>query len=436
MYDYQIETLFLINQLNQLKTKVDEYEATIDYLQRINEQLSENSKLLNIVVSNSKDLILRHAPDGEILFASPSSLILTGYLASELLGKNIYNLVYHEDIPEFESILNKQISLNSLQNIRFRIHHKHKGIVWVESKRKVLQRNNSEIYKEVINWISDISDEVKREESIISLLKEMNSKKTAMSELSDHQSRTIMQLKMKEQDYKELNKLNSRILSIVAHDLKNPFNSLQSMTEMYMENHESLSADDLNSVCESVHYSVIKANTLLDNLLTWSQNHTDNFNVEINEIELNELLEQCWKIYSPSIQRKQIEIVNLVSKSIFINSDQNILATIIRNIISNAIKYSSVNGKIFLNYSSSNQYDIISIKDEGIGMSRDEVLKLNSFSSIKSKLGTMNEKGSGLGLLMVSELLPKLNGILHVESNEDIGSTFEIMLLKRKWIGN
>jgi len=432
MYNYQLETLFLVNQVNQLKSKVEENEATINYLQELNDDLTDQSKLLNTIVSNSRDLILRHAPDGEILFASPSCLNITGFLANELIGNNIFNLVYKEDLSDFESIWQHESALRSVKTVRFRIVHKYKGPRWVEAKRKILERNNGQIYREVISWVSDIESEIKREEGIVNLLNELNNQKSTLNELSDLQSRTILKLKKKEREIMELNRFKNRIISIVAHDLKNPFGTLQNMTEMIMGDHDSLTIDDLNSICEHVHYSVVKANTLLEDLVNWAQHQSTKVEVKFEEIELKRLIDDSWQIYKPGINRKQLEIINMVTENRNIYSDKNILATVLRNIISNAVKYSKIGGKIIIKNHQDDMYELIEIEDEGIGMNQEDVYKINNLFSPASKLGTLDEKGSGIGLMIISELLPKINGILSVESKIGTGTTFQVRILNTR----
>lgn len=425
MYDYQIETLFLLNQLKQLKAQVDEYKVTIDHLQEANQELLEDSKLLKIITNSSKDLILRHAPDGEILSASPSCINLMGYLPSEIVGKYIYDFI-EDKTGDFDFELQKQLKNNSVKTFRFKMKHKLGEPVWVETKRRVITGNTDAIYKEVINWISDVSEEMATEENLKDVFKELHSKKAFLTDLIEHQSQLILQSKVKEKKIEELNLLKDRIISIIAHDLRNPFGNLMGITKIIMDEHESMTKDEVMVLCESVHNSVRKANYLLHDLVNWSASHKTEFKVKDDVFSLKEMIDGCFGIYVTGIKAKHLQVVNEIPDSIECNTDPNILATVLRNIISNAIKFSKKGGTVTAKLCSSETKHCIEIIDEGVGMTPEEVSIINHHHSLQSKAGTMKELGAGLGILIILELLPKIKGRLSVESEVDKGSVFRI----------
>lgn len=423
MYDYQIETLFLLNQLKQLKAQVDEYKYTIDHLQEANQELLEDSKLLKIITNSSKDLILRHAPDGEILSASPACINLIGYLPSEIVGKYIYDFI-EDETGNFELELEKQLKNNSVKTFRFRMKHKLGHSLCVESKRRVVQRNTDAIFKEVINWISDVSEEMEAEESLKDVFKELNSKKAFLTDLIEHQSQLILQLKVKENKIEELGLLKDRIISIIAHDLRNPFGNLLGITEIVMEEHDSMTKDEIMVLCENVHSSVRKANSLLQDLVNWSASHKTEFKVKKEVFNLKEMIDECFEIYISGVKAKHLKVINEIPDSLEFNTDPNILATVLRNIISNAIKFSKKGGTVTAKLCSDETKHCIEIIDEGVGMTEEEVSIINHHHSLQSKVGTMKELGTGLGILIILELLPKIKGRLSVVSEADKGSVF------------
>lgn len=425
MYDYQVETLLLLNQLKELKSEIEEYKIAVEHLEDANLQLIEDSKLLNIITNSSKDLILRHAPDGEILFASPSSINIIGYLPKDLVGKNIYDFI-DEDIEEFDTQLQKQLKNNNIKTIRFKIKHKYGDSIWVESKRKVLEKNKNGLYKEVINWICDISEDIQNEENLKDMFRELTSRKSFLSELSDHQSQTIMQLKIRQRKFEELNKLKDRIIAIIAHDLRNPFNNILGITEIVMEEHDSLSKEEILSLCEGVHYSVIKANALLENLVTWAASNQTQISAKKEPVNVKKIVDSCFEIHFSNIKVKEIEIINEIPENLEFKTDPNILSTVLRNLISNAIKYSKKKGMVKVQFTEVEDSYYIDVIDNGVGMTKEDVERINQHYQVESKMGTLQEGGSGLGIAMIMELLPRINGKLFVESELEEGSKFTI----------
>ncbi|MDZ7766015.1 MAG: PAS domain-containing sensor histidine kinase [Melioribacteraceae bacterium] len=366
MYDYQIETLFLLNQLKQLKAQVDEYKYTIDHLQEANQELLEDSKLLKIITNSSKDLILRHAPDGEILSASPSCINLMGYLPIEIVGKYIYDFI-EDETGDFELELQKQLKNNGVKTFRFKMKHKLGEPVWVETKRRVVTGNTDAIYKEVINWISDVSEEMESEEKLKEVFKELHSKKAFLTDLIEHQGHLLLQSKVKENKIEELNLLKDRIISIIAHDLRNPFGNILGITEVIMDEQDLMTKDEIIVLCENVHTSVRKGNALLQDLVNWSASHKTEFKIKNEIINLKDLVDGCFEIYITGVKAKHLQTINEVPDSVEFNTDPNILATVLRNIISNAIKFSKKGGTVTAKLCSSETKHCIEIIDEGIG---------------------------------------------------------------------
>lgn len=427
MNDYQIETLYLLNQMKQFKAQVDAYKITNHHLQEANQELLEDSKLLKIITNSSNDLILRHAPDGEILFASPSCINFTGFLPSEIVGKYIYDFIEDEN-GDFELELQKQLQLqnNSAKTFRFKMRHKQGEPVWVETRRRVIAGNTDAIYKEVINWISDVSEEMVAEENLKDVFKELYSKKAFLTDLIEHQSQLLLQSKVNEKKIEELSLLKDRIISIIAHDLRNPFGNLMGITEIIMDRHDSMTKDEIMLLCEDVHTSVRKANSLLQDLVNWSASHKTEFKVKSEVFNLKEMVDCCFEIYVSGIKAKNLQTINEIPNSIEFNTDPNILATVLRNIISNAIKFSKKGGTVTTKLCSSETKHYIEIIDEGLGMTDEEVSIINHHHSLQSKAGTMKELGTGLGIFIILELLPRIKGRLSVESEVDKGSVFRI----------
>ena len=228
----------------------------------------------------------------------------------------------------------------------------------------------------------------------------------------------------------ELNKMHSlkdKIFSIVSHDLRSPINSLANTLKL--ANSLTINTENKTRILKNVSANVDNAYALIDNLLLWSKNQikeirpiSENFNIQ-NEIKLvvNDL--------SNIADEKFIVIDNNTQKH-SIDTDINMFRVIMRNLITNAIKYSHIKGKITINSELSDNKVVISVKDRGIGMTQAIHDTLFNLPETKSALGTNNETGTGLGLVLCSEFAKKIGGKIWFDSKEGEGSTFFVALPK------
>jgi len=246
------------------------------------------------------------------------------------------------------------------------------------------------------------------------------------------------------EDLYELNITKDKFFSIIAHDLKNPFHALMYISKQIIDNFENLNKNDLLLNLNTIHQSSVNGYQLLENLLTWSRSHTNTINCNPEEIYLPELLFINVNIGSNQAQNKSI---NIETENIdcWIFADKEMTNTIVRNLLTNAIKFTKYGGNIKINStifdmntkekselnfpeSDFTKFVKISVIDNGLGMSGDKIAKLFLITERSNSLGTDNEKGTGLGLLLCKEFVTKNNGIITVESIENQGSTFSIYL--------
>ena len=221
---------------------------------------------------------------------------------------------------------------------------------------------------------------------------------------------------------------NTKFLSILSHDLRSPFSSILCSLEIIKEN-----LNNLNK-CEIVNYIDIASDSanntlnLLDNLLTWTiaQNNGKSFNpVKIN---LRELLKDEIDNISAPANQKQIKLNHSIAPNLIIAADIQMIRTVIRNLTSNAIKYTKTGGEINISALKREQYVEIAVKDNGIGMSRAAQRNLFKNDGFYSKTGTNHEKGTGLGLLLCKEFIELHGGKIWAESEIGKGSDFKFTL--------
>ena len=231
---------------------------------------------------------------------------------------------------------------------------------------------------------------------------------------------------------RELVKLDAekdKFFSIIAHDLRSPFNSFLGLTQIMAEELPSLTMAEIQDIAVRMSKSATNLYRLLENLLEWSQikNGTFSFNPEV--IQLFSVVDGGIDMNQESAKHKDIEIINDIAVGIEVLADRNMIQTIIRNLISNALKFTPRGGKVNISAKASENKNIeIAIQDSGIGMSHDLIDKLFRIDMKTNRLGTENEPSSGLGLLLCKELVEKQGGKIRVESEVGKGSTFALSI--------
>ncbi len=224
------------------------------------------------------------------------------------------------------------------------------------------------------------------------------------------------------------NQMKGHLFSIIAHDLRSPIAAFQGITEQINFFLQKNKPERLLQMSESIDNSVKNLNHLLNNLLSWALTQTQQISLEKREINLFKSVEQVVKVYEVSALIHQIELENNLSENIFIHVDKDSFQTILRNLIGNAIKYTHKDGKISISAISKDDKVILSIADNGIGMSEEIKQKLSQLSVGNTRRGVRGEKGTGLGLVLCYEFA-ELNSIkIDVESKVSEGTTFNLAI--------
>ncbi len=238
---------------------------------------------------------------------------------------------------------------------------------------------------------------------------------------------SIEQLSKSKKELEIINNNKDRFFSIIAHDLRAPFNTLLGVTEMISGNIDKMSKDEIKEVTNIVHSSTNNLFKLIENLLSWSRLQMDSFNVVPKILSLKFVLLETLEVVKHSAREKNINIDNKVlDVSLF--ADEECLKTVLRNLLNNAIKFSYRNGKIEIVSKKVKGYVEISVIDSGVGIDSKVADALFDITSKSSTLGTENEKGTGLGLILCKDLVEKNNGKIWVESKYGKGSKFSFTI--------
>lgn len=227
---------------------------------------------------------------------------------------------------------------------------------------------------------------------------------------------------------KLLNATKDKFFSIIAHDLKNPFNIILGYSDLLTSDYDSFDDTNRKKFISEIDQSSKTTYSLLENLLTWARSQQGKIKITKEKLNLKKLINLSFEPYTPNSRKKNIEIINKVPEKICIDSDKYTMMTAIGNLINNAIKFTPEGGQITIDtISDSNRIEII-IKDSGVGMSQEQIQKLFRIDESFSTYGTDNEKGTGLGLILCQEFIEKNGGNIKVESIIGKGSKFIISL--------
>jgi PAS domain S-box-containing protein len=247
-------------------------------------------------------------------------------------------------------------------------------------------------------------------------------------------SRSIEKKQIEEESKKytdELKRLNStkdKFLSLVSHDLKSPFNSLMGYTEILKNEFQELSVEERELFINSIYESTRYVYNLLNDLLEFSKFYLGLIKIELHEINIRKLIDENISFLTTLAKRKNISLLSEISENYIVLAEDDMINSVVRNLITNAVKFTNQNGKIRIYAEVDGSKLKISVADDGIGM--DEETRENLFNLVSKKAhpGTANEEGTGLGLILTKEFVEKNNGEIFVDSEPGKGTTFTFSL--------
>lgn len=372
---------------------VNEQEV-IKNLTTDNEKLQARLNEYRIIFDSSSDIILLvEASSGKISNVNKSITQLLGYELNEVLDKNIC-LIFEETTDEINSEIEVYGSVLTNRKIK-----KKDGTFRLMDMTFTMFKSINGTYN-IFN-LRDAEDRGKAEQE----LKEFS------NQLDLH------------------NKTKDKFFSIIAHDLKNPFSSLLGLSELLESDFYDLSDEEKLSYIAEIRKVSKGSYQLLENLLHWSRAQTGNISYNPSELDLKFLLMEVIGLVYAQAKAKNIEISIKFEEDYVVFADDDLLMTVVRNLLTNAIKYSYIGQKISINASVIND-DLLelSITDYGIGISENQKNILFSIDRGESRPGTNNEKGTGLGLILCKEFIELNKGSIRFTSIPNENTTFFITI--------
>ena len=243
--------------------------------------------------------------------------------------------------------------------------------------------------------------------------KRMNQILVRKNEEIEQQKRAVEQLN---NDLKEINVAKDKFFAIISHDLKNPINLLSTSTAYMLKNLYETDKAKLEIYLTNMDKSAHALELLLLNLLNWAQSQLGTLSFNPQKLSVRELASQCVKALEPIASQKRILLHSNISSSICVFADRDMIRTVLRNLVSNAIKFTNEGGRVEILAIPAGERVVINSRDNGIGMTKTTINKLFQISRKESTLGTANEKGTGVGMILCKEQIGKTNGELKIES--------------------
>lgn len=372
----------------QLKLQIAEHEKSAALLK-------ESEKKFKVLIDTMPNGFYRSTSDGFFTEVNHAFVKMLGYGSKEeLLNVYIPTDIYVKAIERDDFDLENEDFVNDFEI--YRLKTKDGRIIWIEDNaRYIKDENGNVLFNEGI--CRDITDR-KRDEA---------------------------EIKLQNEELHKINAEKDKFFSIISHDLRGPFNGFLGLTQIMAEDLPSLTMDEIQKFAVSMRNSATNLFRLLENLLQWSRMQQGLIPLEQEVVKLLPLVDESIEMMIEQAKSKKIEISKNISDQLTVFIDPNIFQTVIRNLISNALKFTNSGGKISISSKITGDDTVeIAIKDSGIGMSREMIDNLFRIDVPTNRKGTEGEPSTGLGLILCKDFIEKHGGKIWVGSDEGKGSEF------------
>jgi PAS domain S-box-containing protein len=374
----------------------------ITELEQTQKALKLSEENYRTLVNTSADAIVVTDLNEKLTLVNQSALNIFGYDNSKkIIGKKYQDFISKKDHHKLKFI-SKEVQKNGfIRNVEF----------------EMLKKDNSFFPADLsASTIKDIEGKLK---GTVSIIRDVTKRK-----------QDELRLRKYAEEQAELNATKDKFYSIIAHDLRSPFQTLIGYSDMLRSNIDNLEKDKIFDYADNIYKASSETYGLLEDLLQWTGSQTGRIKATPEIIYVIEMFYSIIKTYKEMAKKKDILLYSNVIGDLFVNVDRNMITAILRNLVSNAIKFTGREGKIILDAKENETSIIISISDTGVGIAKENLEKLFRIDSTYSTKGTEKEKGTGLGLIICREFAEKNGGILNIESEIGKGSTFFLTLPK------
>ena len=372
---------------------------------KLTAEIAGKRKELDIILNTAPAFIFVKNLEKKFTLANQAFLDFFKVDWARILHYNNVNLISKSDKwladEEDEAVIHNKIAL---KNIERKISLPDGRSVWLNINKAPLYDDKNDVIG-IVGVTDDITQRIEFHEKLIATQKEM--------EL--------------------LNKQKDKFFSIIAHDLRSPFSGMLGFTEILIDDYTELSEDEKKFYIQGIYSSLKDLLTLIDNLLTWSRVQLNRVDFDPKEIFLRKIVDSVFSSQRIAANNKQIKLESEISADIKAYADADMIETVIRNLVSNAIKFTNIEGTIKVNAIDGRDFVKVEIQDNGVGMKPEIANNLFEIDSHASTKGTKGEKGTGLGLIICKEFLEKHGGTISVESEIGKGTTISFNLPGQKY---
>ena len=368
----------------------------ITYRKEAEELLKQSEAKYRKMIETMPDGVYRSTPDGKFVDVNMAMVKILGYeTKEELMAIDIKTQLYLNSADR-EKLINE----HDFEEVDvYPVKKKDGSVVWIEDHGWYIKDNNG-----------------------ITILHEGISRDVTQRKKAE------LQLQEYSEQLKELVATKDKFFSIIAHDLKSPFNSILGLSEIIKSDAKHLDIATIEQYAGIIHSTSTNTFKLLENLLDWARIQQSQMPFHPVSLILKAIADEVIELMIEKANSKMIAIINFIPDNLILMADKNMIRTILRNLLSNALKFTSVNGKVELKALRTDNSVTISVKDTGTGIKEEDINKIFKIGSSFSKRGTENEKGTGLGLLLCKEFVEKHDGKIWVESEEGNGSEFKFSI--------
>jgi len=372
--------------------------------QKMQSELIKESQLRFENIANSAPVMIWITDvNGLFTFVNKIWSEFTNRTTGEELGLNWIQDVHPDDANYLISVYQKSIVERVSFVHQFRLKRKDNDFRWL-MMNGVPRFNETDVFLGFIGTCIDITHQKEDEDYI----KKIND------------------------ELENANKNKDKFFSIISHDLRSPLSGIMSLLDIIVTDYDSLEEDEKKEILLEAAKTSKSTFTLMENLLDWSRVQTGQISYEPQNISLNLILVSIKNLYYQKFKEKEITINFECDTDCFVFADSNMTEAILRNLISNAIKFTPNFGSINILFNEYENDILIKVKDTGVGMDQTQISKLFKIDMTHSTVGTSGERGTGLGLLLSKELIEKQGGKIWIESVVNEGTTFYFTLPKAK----
>lgn len=375
--------------------------SDITMLKVVEEALKESEARFQNMANTAPVLIWITDTDALFTFVNNFWLQYTGRTLGQELGMGWVEGIHADDLNPFMVLYKSAFEFRQPFEVEFRIKKNDGSYRWIISKG-VPRFHSDGRFAGYIGSCTDINDQKEIEETILKLNEEL----------------------------KLLNSSKDKFFSIIAHDLKSPLSGLLGFTEILVEEFDDLQDEEKKEFIGHSYQATKNLMALLENLLEWSRIRIGSVAFSPVKLDLDAIVEDIFSLFAQNARSKNIRLEKRVDKNICVLADKNMLKTILRNLISNGIKFTREGGTVAIFAEEQDNLIKITTQDSGIGISKENIEKLFRIDANHTTLGTNKERGTGLGLALCKELIEKNRGKIWVESELGKGTKFILTLPK------